>query len=198
MHMAKKTTGTNTKATKPETKKGDAAKTEKARKAALAEIRARIDTPADGPIHEGTVVRGDGKAVRVAVPRDDVPATAAPADGTAQAPTPDAAPQTPTSGTPGKKGQAAKEPKAPTPPKEPKAKKLSALDAAAQVLAQSSKPMTAAEMIEQMAMQGLWESPGGKTPSATLYAAIIREISAKGSESRFKKVDRGMFEYAGR
>ena len=69
--------------------------------------------------------------------------------------------------------------------------------AAAQVLAASAKPMSATEMVEQMAVQGLWESPGGKTPSATLYAAIIREISAKASEARFKKVDRGMFESAG-
>ena len=34
-------------------------------------------------------------------------------------------------------------------------------------------------MIEAMASQVLWKSPGGKTPHATLYAAIIREISAK-------------------
>ena len=29
-----------------------------------------------------------------------------------------------------------------------------------------------------MAEQGLWSSPNGKTPSATLYAAILREINA--------------------
>jgi hypothetical protein len=44
-----------------------------------------------------------------------------------------------------------------------------------------------------MATQGLWESPGGKTPSATLYSAIIREIATKGKDSRFVKKDRGTF-----
>jgi len=44
-----------------------------------------------------------------------------------------------------------------------------------------------------MASQGLWESPGGATPHATLYSAIIREIATRGAESRFVKKDRGMF-----
>ena len=35
---------------------------------------------------------------------------------------------------------------------------------------------------------------GGKTPWATLYAAVIREIAAKGKESRFKKTGRGLFD----
>jgi hypothetical protein len=74
-----------------------------------------------------------------------------------------------------------------------KEKKLSAIDAAAQVLAASKEPMNAKEMIEQMAAKGLWTSPGGKTPWATLYSAIIREIATKGKESRFVKKDRGQF-----
>ena len=82
-------------------------------------------------------------------------------------------------------------------PKEPKVKRVSALDAAAQVLATSKEPMSSKEMILAMAGAGLWTSPGGKTPDATLYAAIIREISAKGKESRFKKTDRGRFAAAG-
>ncbi len=41
--------------------------------------------------------------------------------------------------------------------------------------------------------QGLWTSPGGKTPHASLYAAIIREISAKGKDARFAKKERGLF-----
>ena len=77
--------------------------------------------------------------------------------------------------------------------KEPKAKKVSAIDAAAQVLAASKEPMNCMALVEAMATQGLWESPGGKTPSATLYSAIIREIATKGKESRFAKKDRGMF-----
>ena len=39
-------------------------------------------------------------------------------------------------------------------------------------------PMRAKEMIAAMEAKGLWTSPGGKTPEATLYAAIIREIAA--------------------
>jgi hypothetical protein len=74
-----------------------------------------------------------------------------------------------------------------------KPKKLSALDAAAQVLAGSKEPMNAKGMIEAMAAKGLWTSPGGKTPHATLYSAILREIDTKGKAARFKKADRGHF-----
>jgi hypothetical protein len=78
-------------------------------------------------------------------------------------------------------------------PKTEKQKKLIALDAAAQVLAASKEPMNAKEMIEAMAAKKLWTSPGGKTPHATLYSAILREIGTKGKEARFKKTDRGHF-----
>ncbi|MBY0313656.1 MAG: winged helix-turn-helix domain-containing protein [Phycisphaerales bacterium] len=93
----------------------------------------------------------------------------------------------------GKKAKAPKTPKAPKPAKEPKPKRVSALDAAAQVLAASEVPMRAKEMIAAMEAKKLWTSPGGKTPEATLYAAIIREIAAKGTASRFKKHERGVF-----
>ncbi|MFN7429183.1 MAG: HTH domain-containing protein [bacterium] len=96
----------------------------------------------------------------------------------------------------GKKAKGDKAPKTPKPPKparEPKAKRVSALDAAAKVLAASEVPMRAKEMIAAMEAKGLWTSPGGKTPEATLYAAIIREIAAKGTASRFKKHERGVF-----
>jgi len=62
--------------------------------------------------------------------------------------------------------------------------KLSALDAAAKVLAESGEPMTARGMIEAMTAKGYWTSPGGKTPHATLYAAIIREIATKGAAKK--------------
>jgi hypothetical protein len=79
-------------------------------------------------------------------------------------------------------------------PKTPKAdRKLSAIDAAAKVLAESAEPMNAKQMVEAMAAKGLWTSPGGKTPHATLYSAILREIATKGNEARFKKTDRGQF-----
>lgn len=75
----------------------------------------------------------------------------------------------------------------------PKAKRVSALDAAAQVLKSAGKPMRARELITAMAEQGLWSSPAGKTPWATLYAAMLREARDKGNASRFRKVARGMF-----
>ena len=76
---------------------------------------------------------------------------------------------------------------------EKKSKRVSALDAAAQVLAKADKPMRANELITAMAEQSLWSSPAGKTPHATLYAAMLREIGAKGDAARFRKVDRGLF-----
>jgi hypothetical protein len=72
-------------------------------------------------------------------------------------------------------------------------KRVSALSAAAQMLAASGVPMRAKEMIAAMEAKGLWTSPGGKTPEATLYAAIIREIAANGTAARFKKHERGVF-----
>jgi hypothetical protein len=76
---------------------------------------------------------------------------------------------------------------------EAKPKKMSGLDAAAAVLAESAEPMNAKEMIEAVETKGLWKSPGGKTPHATLYSAIIREITIKGDAARFRKADRGKF-----
>jgi len=77
--------------------------------------------------------------------------------------------------------------------KEAKPKKTSALDAAAQVLSESKEPMNTRQMIEVMAAKGLWTSPGGKTPHATLYSAILREINEKGKDARFTKTERGKF-----
>jgi hypothetical protein len=77
--------------------------------------------------------------------------------------------------------------------KEPRAKKPSALDAALRVLQEAGQPMTCPEMIEAMATKGYWTSPGGKTPAATLYSAILREINIKGDASRFVKTERGKF-----
>jgi hypothetical protein len=99
--------------------------------------------------------------------------------------------------------KAAKQPKATKPKAErkpasdSKPKRVSALDAAAEVLRKAGKPMRSQEMIAAMAGQGLWTSPAGKTPHATLYAAILREIGDKGGQARFRKADRGLFEYAG-
>lgn len=75
-------------------------------------------------------------------------------------------------------------------------KKMSALDAAAKVLGETKEPMATKAMIEAMSAKGYWTSPGGQTPSATLYAAIKREINLKGAESRFVKTDKGRFAIA--
>ena len=68
----------------------------------------------------------------------------------------------------------------------------SALDAAAKVLHRTGKRMTCPELITAMAEQGLWTSPKGKRPQATLYAALLREIDDKGTEARFEKVGAGL------
>ena len=73
--------------------------------------------------------------------------------------------------------------------------KLSALDAATAVLAKADGPMSSKELVEQMLADGLWQT-GGKTPANTLYAAMLREISKKGDDSRFRKVGRGRFALA--
>ena len=75
------------------------------------------------------------------------------------------------------------------------AKRPSGLDAAAQVLADAKEPLGAKEMVERMLAKGLWRT-SGKTPAATIYAAIIREIATKGADARFRKVERGKFELA--
>jgi hypothetical protein len=40
-----------------------------------------------------------------------------------------------------------------------------------------------------------WTSPGGRTPEAAPYSAILRELATKGDKARFQKVDRGRFAY---
>jgi hypothetical protein len=66
-------------------------------------------------------------------------------------------------------------------------------DAAARVLEEAGQPMTAKQIVAAAESKGYWRSPGGKTPDRTLYAAIAREIAAKGPQSRFRKVERGKF-----
>jgi len=43
------------------------------------------------------------------------------------------------------------------------------------------------ELIGAMAGKGYWISPGGKTPAATLYSALLREVRDKGDQARFTK-----------
>jgi hypothetical protein len=71
-------------------------------------------------------------------------------------------------------------------------KKLSQFQAAIKVLAEAKEPMNCKAMVEAMEAKGYWTSPGGKTPSQTLYAAILRDIR-KGKDARFVKAERGLF-----
>lgn len=73
----------------------------------------------------------------------------------------------------------------------PKPKRVSGLDLAAKVLAEAKEPLQA-KAIAERAMAAGWQTTG-KTPHATLYAAMIREIAKKGKEARFEKTDRGLF-----
>jgi hypothetical protein len=72
-------------------------------------------------------------------------------------------------------------------------KKLSQIDAAVEVLGKASEPMTCKAMVEAMTAKDLWSSPNGKTPEATLYSAILREIATKGKDARFVKTAPGRF-----
>lgn len=73
----------------------------------------------------------------------------------------------------------------------------SSLDSAAMVLADAPKEgLSAKAIVEAMATKGLWTSPGGKTPEATVYAGMLREIGRKGKAARFRKVSRGRFALA--
>ncbi len=77
--------------------------------------------------------------------------------------------------------------------KETQPRRVSLLDAAARVLAEANTPMRARAIVDSAVKLGLWKPSAGKTPHATLYAAMTREITAKGDEARFKKHERGVF-----
>jgi hypothetical protein len=166
--------------------------TEKALKKARAEIAARIENiDATGGTPNGTVGSADAPAGNPAAgTQPDAATPATPAKGKKGGGKKASAPKPPKAAKPAKEPKAKKEPKL---AKAPKIKKVSALDAAAQVLAKAKEPMRSQDLINEMESRGLWKSPGGQTPAATLYAAMLREINAKGKESRFKKTNRGLF-----
>jgi hypothetical protein len=128
--------------------------------------------------------------------------TATPVSAQATTPEATAAPQqaevteaTPPATTTAAAPTAAKPKRQRNAPAQPTEKKLSALEAAARVLAEAGVAMTTQELIGAMAGKGYWISPAGKTPSATLYSAILREITTKGETSRFTKVGPGRFSF---
>jgi hypothetical protein len=72
-------------------------------------------------------------------------------------------------------------------------RKLGGLDAAEIILQEAGQPLNCQEIVKRILEKGLWQTEG-KTPAATLYSAIFREIRDKGAESRFRKADKGKFE----
>lgn len=191
----------------------DAAHTDRLRKEVLKEIGQRIVTAkilshlkpesADSGSKASTPQASHGKPSASASPNGAGGAMNPRAHSEQGAPS-KAKPTTPKIPDPSKNGKGAKPPKAaPTKPastskvaiasKARKPRPLSALDAAAQVLAATKKPMRAADLVDALAAKNLWKSPNGKTPSATLSAAITREIAAKGKNARFRKAERGLF-----
>lgn len=164
-------------------RKPSAPATDRARKAASAEIGARIEAldhenPSPKELANNAHVAASAKAAKTPAPKATKPnerpsgQRGAKSEGKGKSLPPASA-------------KAAKKKAGP--------KKMSALDAAALVLKDAKDGMRASDLIAAMTKRGLWSSPGGKTPDATLYAAMIREIAAKGKESRFRKLERGLF-----
>ena len=108
----------------------------------------------------------------------------------------DAKPTNPRKGGKATKATSEKSVKTAKAPKEKKVRKHSGLDLAAQVLTESKEPLNAKTIAERAIAAG-WKT-NGKTPHATLYAAMIREISKKGKDARFRKADRGLFASSGK
>ena len=73
-----------------------------------------------------------------------------------------------------------------------KVKRPSGLDAAAKVLAEADEPLGCKEIVKRMLAKELWKT-NGKTPDATIYSLIIRDIIKKGDASRFAKAVPGKF-----
>lgn len=146
------------------------AKSERLRKAAIAEIAERL---ADGKQdHEVPTAKEVANATHAAT----TPSTKSKAKrGNADKPP---------------KTKGAKDAKA-SPKREATAKRPSGIDLAAKVLASAKEPLNSKTIAERVLAAG-W-STSGKTPHATLYAAMIREIAAKGKDARFKKTERGLF-----
>jgi hypothetical protein len=84
--------------------------------------------------------------------------------------------------------------KAAKPDGEAKPKKVSMLDAAAVILGKAKTAMHTKDIIDAMAAADLWKSPGGKTPHATLDAAMRREIKTKPEAARFAIAGRGLLQ----
>jgi HB1, ASXL, restriction endonuclease HTH domain len=173
-----------------------------AAESAAAEALAQPAAPEPAPV-EPSVEKPATEATEVPVvlAREPLPADAT---HTAEEVSPETAPEsaTPleqTAGQPDVLSATTKQPRRskPTAAPQKKEKQRSALNAAAKVLEETDQALTCPELIAEMAARGYWTSPAGKTPAATLYSALLREISAKGSSSRFVKTERGKFARSG-
>jgi len=69
---------------------------------------------------------------------------------------------------------------------------LSGLESAYVILKEAGEPLNVKEITDRAIAQKLWE-PAGATPSATVAAAIMREMKIKGDDSRFFRAERGKF-----
>lgn len=130
-------------------------------------------------------------------PRSPTTPTPAKVVGGAESPqaiaaTPHNAPSSPTNAASQTKSRGKEKPLV---SQDPNPKKVGALEAAAMVLAEAKQPMNTKEIYAAIESAKLWKT-FGKTPDATLYAAIIREIASKGDQSRFRKAERGRFTLA--
>jgi len=67
-------------------------------------------------------------------------------------------------------------------------RKPGCLDAAVRVLQEAGKPMQCGEIVQQALAKGYWQTKGA-TPAATLYAAMVREVAAKGTKARFRRAE---------
>ena len=137
---------------------------------------------ADTPPTSATVAKPEPKASKEAKPQP----TATPADKRVGAAKPAAKPKAAASEKPKAAKKAASKPRASATKPMAKPKKISGLTAAFMVLVDVNKELGVKEIVHIAAEKGWWKSEA-KTPAATVYAAIIREIAAKGDKSRFRR-----------
>ena len=72
-------------------------------------------------------------------------------------------------------------------------RKPSLMSAAADLLAETGQAMNCNQIVQILDERGIWSSPNGKTPGATLYAGLNREIAEKGERSRFARMGKGQY-----
>ena len=80
-------------------------------------------------------------------------------------------------------------------PRGEKTRKPGLVDCAIKVMKEAGRPMNCQDVVKAILEKNLWAT-SGKTPASTLYSSILRDIQKKGSEARFKKVERGQFALA--